>query len=373
MRIRAVLSCLALAFAAGPAHAASPIIPILAPLTGFLALEGSSQRNGAQMALAEAPAGLGVAGPVIDTGTAPEAAVNAFERAIGAGGVAAVAAPMLGTQMLALLPLAADDKIPLITISGTAKLTEAGNPWIFRFFPSDALVKVAHARYLVEEVGAKRVAVVYQTTAYGQGGREVLLKALAVRGAEVVFDEGVDVGVRDLLPVIEKLRAAKPDAVALHLHAPSTALFVRQAAAAGLGLPIVAGSAMHQPSTAALVAPPDLKGVCAETAASPISGGSPAMEQWVARYRTRFQAEPDAYALSEYDGIKMLLGVLAAGADRPEAVRAALASGRFDGLGGVYQSDGKGNMSRSAVIVCYDGTSRIPHVVKRYDDLAPPA
>jgi branched-chain amino acid transport system substrate-binding protein len=35
-----------------------------------------------------------------------------------------------------------------------------------------------------------------------------------------------------------------------------------------------------------------------------------------------------------------------------------------------YRSDGKGNMAHGAVIVCYDGTSRIPRLVKRYDNIS---
>ncbi len=31
------------------------------------------------------------------------------------------------------------------------------------------------------------------------------------------------------------------------------------------------------------------------------------------------------------------------------------------------KSDGKGNMAHSAVIVCFDGASRSPALVKRYD------
>jgi branched-chain amino acid transport system substrate-binding protein len=32
-----------------------------------------------------------------------------------------------------------------------------------------------------------------------------------------------------------------------------------------------------------------------------------------------------------------------------------------------YKSDGHGNMAHSAVIVCFDGTSRVPAVVRHYD------
>jgi branched-chain amino acid transport system substrate-binding protein len=37
-----------------------------------------------------------------------------------------------------------------------------------------------------------------------------------------------------------------------------------------------------------------------------------------------------------------------------------------------YKSDGSGNMAHSAVIVCFDGTSRVPKVVKHYDFPATP-
>ena len=88
----------------------------------------------------------------------------------------AVVASMLGTQMLAMLPVAQDAKVPLVTISGTAKITALGNPWVFRFFPGDSVVKVAHARYVVEVLGKEHPAIIYQNDAYGQSGLDYLTK-----------------------------------------------------------------------------------------------------------------------------------------------------------------------------------------------------
>lgn len=354
----------------GGARAADAVrFPILVPVTGFLSLEGTSQRNGAVLALKDAPAGLPVASEVVDTGTSPEAAVTALERAASGGPVTAVAASMLGTQMLAMLPLAEEYGVPLVTVSGTAAITEQGNPWVFRFFPGDAVTKAAHARYVAEEMRRTRPAVIYQTTAYGQSGKAHLEAEFKRLGVTPVFMEGVETSAKDLLPVITKALAADPDVLVLHLHSGPTALFVRQAAAHGVTVPVVAGSAMHQPSTAALLEPAELKGVCAETAASPVSGGSPEMEAFTAAYRAAFNAEPDAFALGQYDGMRMVLAAVAKGARTAGAVREALASGTHQGLAMAYRSDGKGNMAHSAVIVCYDGASRVPKVAKRYDDV----
>ena len=213
------------------------------------------------------------------------------------------------------------------------------------------------------------MALIHQTTAYGQSGRRHLVANLQRLGAEVVFDDGLAPTVKDMAPVLTKARAARPDVLVLQLHAEPTARLVRQAAALGLGLPIVAGSAMHQPATAALLEPAELAGVCAESGSSPISGGSAAMDRWVAEYRARFQVEPDAFALAQYDGIAMVLEAAAAGARSGSEVRERLATQGYDGLAMRYRSDGRGNMAHDAVILCYDGRDRTPRIVRRYRDV----
>lgn len=342
-------------------------LPILVPVTGFLSLEGTSQRNGALLAVKNAPAGLKIASPVTDTGVSPEGATTALERSLSRGKVTAAVASMLGTQMLAMLPVALENKVPLITVSGTAAITEKNNPYVFRFFPGDAVAKRAHVRYVTEDLGKKRIALVYQTTAYGQSGRTHIIAELKKVGLEPVLDEALEPSVKDMSPVIGKIAAAKPDVLVMHLHSGPTALLIKQAAAMNLGLPIVAGSAMHQPPTAALLEPAELKNVCAETNASPVSGGSPEMERFLKQYREEFKSEPDGFAVGQYDAVMMVLDATAKGAKTAADVQKALASNTYKGLAMTYRSDGVGNMGHSAVIICYDGASRIPKVAKRYD------
>ncbi len=366
--IRSTLAALFVTVAAlNTATAQTANIPVLVPLTGFLSLEGTSQRNGAALALEEAAArGLAIEFDVSDTATAPETAVNAFIRATGQDNVVAMVAPMLGTQMLALLPLAEEFGLPLLTVSGTAKITELGNPFVFRFFPGDAVVKRAQARYAVEQLGIERPAIIYQTTAYGQSGRTHLAENLAALGSPAVFEEALDVSIKDMAPALTKARRAGADALLLQLHAGPTALVIRQAAEMGLNLPIIAGSAMHQPATAALLEPRELAGVCAETGSSPISGGSPEIADFTQRYQAEFDVLPDAFALAQYDGVSMVLAAIEAGATGPAAIREDLATNSYRGLAMTYKSDGNGNMAHDAVIICYNGKDRLPEIVQRY-------
>ena len=359
------------AVAAGPVAAQDVRLPVLVPLTGFVALEGTSQRNGALLAAQQAR-DVVFRTDVLDTQATPEAAVTAWERALGGAPTPAAIGPILGTQMLALLPLAQERRVPLLTISGTARLGELGNPWFFRFFPSDATVKVAHARYVVEKLGAKRPAVIYQSTAYGQSGREQLNRTLTELKAPPVLEESIAPTVNDLAPALLRARNANADVIVLHLHAPSTVLAVRQARQTLPDVPIVAGSAMHQPATAALLEPAELKGVCAETAASPISATSGPMKAFLDSYRAAYGSDPDAFAAAQFDAVGMLAQAIAQlrKEGQPvtgQSVRDRLATDTYRGVVTTYRSDGKGNMAHEAEIVCYDGTSRTPRPAARYE------
>ncbi len=367
--MKRIAACLLLTAAASAAHAASVTLPVLVPLTGFLAVEGASQRNGAILALSTPPAGVTAKYDVSDTGVSPEVAVNALERAAGDKPIAVVA-PMLGTQMLAMLPVAMEQKIPLLTISGTAAITRQGNPYIFRFFPDDATTKIAQVRFALENKGVKKPAVIYQTTAYGQSGHAEIVNALKKAGIVPVYEEALDVAVKDMAPVLAKARAAGADSLIVHLHGGPSALLLKAAAASGLGLPIIAGSGLSQPSTINLLEPAELAGVCAETSSSPVSAESPAMQGFLDAYRRKFNADPDGFALAQYDGTMMALEAVAKGATTPAALTQALSSGSYAGLAMTYKSNGRGDMAHSAVIICYDGKSRIPKVVAHYTNAA---
>ncbi len=369
-RLLALAAVLSVAAGFQHAKAQDVTIPVLVPLTGFLSLEGTSQRNGAALALAAPPAGVKARAEVVDVGVAPEAAVNALEKAAGQKPLAVVAS-MLGAQVLAMLPVAQEQKLPLLTISGTAQVT-SGNPYVFRFFLSDDVIKIPVVRYLTADLAKRRPAIIYQTTSYGQGGHASLVANLARRGITPAYEEGIDVAAKDLLPSITKAMAANPDVLIIHLHAGPTALFVKQAAQARITVPIMAGSAMSQPATAALVEPRDLKGVCTESTALPALGVSPAMDDFVNRYRKAYGGDPDAYALAQYDGTMMALAAVKAGAKTAEEMRAALSRMSYEGAAMTYKSDGKGNMAHSAAILCYDGTSRTPKLAKRFDAIDSP-
>jgi len=351
------------------AQETSLTVPIIAPITGLLALEGTSQLNGATLAIAHAPEGLKIKSQTVDSGTAADGGANALERVAGDKNVDFVVAPLFGTQVLAMLPVALEYKMPILAPTGTGPVTEQGNPYMFRLYPHDAISKAAHIRYVVDDLKLKKAAILYNTTGYGQSGFKYMSEYLAKAGGEVVFSEGIDLSAKEISATLAKLKAANPDVILIQMHSASIAMVVKQLAAANIQIPVVGNTTIAMPATASLLQPSELKGVCAESASWLEKGVNAATDRFLNDYTAKYGAMPDAYAIQQYDGLMMALTAVKNGAKSPEDVRQWMSTNAYQGVAMSYKSDGKGNLAHSVVIVCYDGASLTPKLVKRYDSV----
>jgi branched-chain amino acid transport system substrate-binding protein len=359
---RAALVLLALGT---PAHAADYYFPIVMPITGFMSVEGGSQRNGVVMAFEDA--GMSVDYPIYDTGTSATGAATALDKALSSGDAIAAAITIFGTEVVAMMPVAEEYEVPMLTISGLSKVTESGNPWMFRFLPNDREIKVAHARYVKEELNLSKPALIGDTTAYGQGGFALLKENFDKLGVELAFeDSSIAPDTKDMTPLLTKVKESGADSIVLHTVAAPMALIIKQARASGMDLPIITSSSLVEPTATALFEPAELANVCAETPSAPEARATPEMTQWADAYKERFGLEPDGLALGHYDGVRMALKLLGEGADTPEKLREAFHNSTYEGIAMTYKSDGEGDMAHDADIVCWDGTSRIPSRAAHY-------
>jgi branched-chain amino acid transport system substrate-binding protein len=353
--------------AAAQARAEDTIyLPIVMPVTGFMSVEGGSQRNGALMAAEKAPSELKVESPVFDTGTSATGAASALDKALSSKPAIGASTTVFGTEMVAMLPVSLEYKVPLLTISGLSRLTESGNPYIFRFLPNDREIKVAHARYVVEKLKKTKIALIGDTTAYGQNGFKLLQDYFAKLKATPVLAESVEPTTKDMSSLLAKIKDSGADVLVVHTVAAPMALFIKQARAGGVALPVVTSSSLVEPTSTALFEPAELNNTCAETPSAPESRGNAALKEWADAYKMRFGIEPDGLALGQYDGVTMALSLIAKGAKTPAALIEALNTSTFKGIAMTYRSNGKGDLAHDADIVCWDGTSRIPKVVDHY-------
>lgn len=348
------------------AQAADAYLPVVMPVTGFMSVEGGSQRNGAIMAVEHAPSGLKVEAPVFDTGTSATGAATALDKALSQKPALAASTSVFGTEMVAMMPVATEYKVPLLTISGLARLTESSNPYIFRFLPNDREIKVAHARYVVEVLKKSKPALIGDTTAYGQGGFKLLQEIFEKLKVKPVLAESVEPSTKDMSAVLGKVKESGADVIVIHSVAQPMALLVKQARAAGIDLPIVNASSLVEPTATALFEPAELKNTCAETPSAPEARATPEIKAWADAYKARFNLEPDGLALGQYDAVMMTMSLIEKGAKTPADIIAGLRSTTYKGIAMTYRSNGQGDMAHDADIVCWDGTSRIPKIALHY-------
>ena len=347
------------------AQAADNYFPIVMPITGFMSVEGGSQRNGVVMAFEDA--GASVDYPIYDTGTSAAGAATALDKALSSGDAIAAAISIFGTEVIAMMPVAEEYEVPMLTISGLAMVTESGNPWMFRFLPNDREIKVAHARYVTEELNLSKPALVGDTTAYGQGGFALLKENFDKLGVELAFeDSSIAPDTKDMTPLLTKVKESGADSIVLHTVAAPMALIIKQARSSGMDLPIITSSSLVEPTATALFEPAELANVCAETPSAPEARATPEMTAWADAYMKRFGLEPDGLALGHYDGVRMALKLIGDGADTPEKLREAFHNSTYEGIAMTYESDGEGDMAHDADIVCWTGESRVPKIVGHY-------
>ncbi len=103
-----------------------------------------------------------------------------------------------------MLPMLEEERIPLATLSGVAQLTEKGSKYLFRFFPNDVDSKYVQTVYGTKDGERKRVAIVYNTSAYGQSGLDYLSRYAKRMGAEIVYSEGIELSTKDMTPIVGK-------------------------------------------------------------------------------------------------------------------------------------------------------------------------
>ncbi|WP_158745339.1 ABC transporter substrate-binding protein [Acidisphaera sp. L21] len=106
---------------------------------------------------------------------------------------------------------------------------------------------------------------------------------------------------------------------------------LKAAAAVNIGLPSVAGLGLAQPATTALLQPAEIKGVCAETRSSPISAETAVRRGFLDRYCAALKADPDGFALGQYDATMMALDAVAHEAVDAAAVTRALYNANYNG------------------------------------------
>jgi branched-chain amino acid transport system substrate-binding protein len=127
--------------------------------------------------------------------------------------------------------------VPVATGSAVTAKYPADKSFIFRMSARDTL----QAAFLVAEIvqrGFSRVALLADSTGYGEGGFNDVKKFLAEKRLEPVYTARFDLGVKSLSAQLRAAKAAGADAVIGYTVGPEFAVLVQGRAEAGLSAPL---------------------------------------------------------------------------------------------------------------------------------------
>lgn len=331
-------------------------IGLIQPLTGSVAYNGKTDVNGSNLALDEINAKGGVLGKklelVIEDGQCkPANSVNAAEKLIQRDKVAAISGAFCSSATLAVMPVAANYKIPLLTgVSSNAELTEKGNAWFFRATETDALLAKSFARILFDQLKLRKVAYIGVNDDWGRGGVAEFEKNMTALGATTVMKEYFEHGTSDFYTILTKLKASGADGVFVAAETQDGSIFVKQKAELGLNLKVFGVGSW---ATADFM---KLTGASSEGiyAAVPYAStmDTPKNKAFVEAYVARYKEAPGKYSAAGYNAINILADAInRAGSTDAEKIREALTKTNYDGPNGNFKFDAKGQASGFNVVL----------------------
>lgn len=163
-------------------------------------------------------------------------------------------------------PVVCESTGPVLTANNT-------HEWLFFGRPSDIITATNAAKFLVENLKAKKIGIVFVNDDFGTGGKDIIKSAAEALGATIV-EQGHNAGDKDLSGQILAIKSAGCDAVVTWTHSAEVALFARQRLELGLTVPYLGSVSVTESNTTDLLDAAALEGVYSVCDAAPDSTDS---------------------------------------------------------------------------------------------------
>jgi len=353
----------------GPAEQAVIKIGINAPLTGDIPKVGEGTKYAAEMWLEdiEAAGGLEVGGVtykveliIEDNESKAESAVAANTKLITQDQVLAIIGPQASKQAVPAGEVANNLECPMISPWSTNPRTTKDRPWVFRACFLDDFQGPAAAKFVTEEFGFTKAAVLYDVASdYPKGLAEFFKAAweeLHGPGSVVAF-ESFTTKDRDFSAQLTKIIDSGAEFLFTPQYYDEVPLILKQAHQLGFDKPIV-GSDSWGSAELVNLAGEDCYG-CFFTTHYAAAGATGATKEFIDRYEAKYGYVPDDVAALTWDSLHLIeqaikdTGGLTGDieADR-KAVRDALARIKnFEGITGNMTFTEEGDPIKACVVV----------------------
>ena len=314
----------------------------VAPLSGAQAHYGKDNENGVRMAIEDLNTqNISIGGKKVrfeivaeDDAADPKQGTAAAQKLCDAK-VSGVVGHLNSGTTIPASKVYNDCGIPHVTGAETnPNLTKPGYKTTFRIIANDNALGAGLAFYAVDALKLKKVAIIDDRTAYGQGVADVFKKTVLTKGIQVVDEQFTTDKATDFMAILTAIKSKGPDAIFNGGMDPQAGPMLRQMEQLGLSnVKYFGGDGICTAEVAKLAAGAKTLGnvVCAEGGASlqKMPGG----DAWKKRYDAKYPNQFQVYSPYTYDATFVLVDAMKrANSIDPKVYTAKLAETNFKGV-----------------------------------------
>jgi branched-chain amino acid transport system substrate-binding protein len=344
---------LAVALLSSPAGAQTIKIGVNEPLTGAFAASGTYVVNGAKIAADEINAKGGVLGKRVelvieDNKSNPTEAAAVAEKLITSDKTPVMMGAWGSSLTLAVMPKLMEYETPMVVeTSSSGKITNSGNPYIFRISPPSAIEAVAF-KGIVDKLDLKKVDFLVINNDWGRGTAEDFGKMFKEKGISVGLVETMDQGAQDMSAQLAKIKGSDSETVIVTTAVDQLTLIFKQAAALGLKKRVITTGGSQNPDQIIAQAGAAANGTMHLTTFLPWfpekTPNPEATSYFISEWKKRgFDFAGCTESFRGYDGIRTAAAAIEkAGKAEPAAIKAAMWDIKVKGLNGdiVFRKSG---------------------------------
>ena len=332
-------------------------IGVAAPLTGPQSHYGKGIENAVRMAIEEANAsGLVIGGKNIkfevlaeDDQADPKTATTVAQKLVDAK-ISGVVGHMKSGAGIPASKIYMEASIPQISASMTAvAYTAQSYPTTYRVMANDAQQGKVLGEYATAKWGAKKVVLIDDRTAYGQGLADEVEKAVKAGGGEITAREFTNDKAQDFNAILTSAKGKKADLIFFGGMDPQGGPMVRQLKDLGMATKYLGGDGIYSPKFIEL-AGKSAEGSKASSPGLPLEkmpGGTAFKTKYEAKYGQIQLYEPFAY-----DAANVLIDAMKrAGSTEPNKYLPEMSKTNYTGVIGTVSFDDKGDIKNGPVSV----------------------
>jgi branched-chain amino acid transport system substrate-binding protein len=342
-------------------------------LTGDVASYGNDSVNGIKMAIDEVNAAGGVLGGkqieliIKDDKSDPAEATSIEESLMGDGKIVAALGPATSGNFRAVIPIATNYGIPVISSSATADeditVDKNGNvrEFVFRTCFTDSFQGKTMSNFAFNELSAKKAVIFGDTSSdYAKGLAANFKSNFESLGGAIVAEEGYVAKDKDFNSVLTKIKGLDFDVLFVPGYYQEAGLIIKQARELGIKQPILGADGFDSPELVDLAGTENATDIYFSNHYSSLDE-DPAVVKFIDDFKAANGSEPGAFVAMGYDLGKYIADAIerAGEADAKAVAKALSETTEFKGVTGTFSVDKDHNVVKSAVVIKLENGAQV--------------